>query len=296
MSEDSLHFCYLDESGVDGELKTGGPDVSPVFVLAGIIVAAREVPRLTGEFLDAKRRFFPERFGDVSSPDRLIRGEVRGASLLGMLNSGFEKQEKQVLGFMGASFNLLDRLGARLVGRVLVKETDRPIKKTNDYIASLNIIAGRFQRFLAVHNARGMIILDNRNNKNARPNPAVSHGFFTKKFRDSDKYPNIAESPMFVDSQNHAGIQIADLFCSGLVAPIAAAAYCGRLESGHVRPENLRLRELFGERMLRLQFRFLDDREDGGGKWRDGLTVSGPAGDLLGNLLFHPAEEGKRAG
>ena len=289
MSEDSLHFCYLDESGVDGMLAVDGKNVSPVFVLAGIIVAARDVPRMTSEFLDAKRRFFPERFNAFSPSD--IREEIIGASLPGMVNSGDYKQEEQAIGFLGAAFDLLDRLGARLVGRVLVKEAGHPIEKTNDYIHSLNAIAGRFQRFLKVRDSRGMIILDNRNNKNARPNPAVSHGFFTSKFRNSDKYPSIAESPVFVDSQNHAGIQIADLLCSGLIAPIAAAAYCGHLESKHVHLKNLRLRELFGGRMLHLQFRFLDSPQDA--NWRNGLTVSTPTKDISNNSLFRLAREKK---
>lgn len=287
MSEDSLYFCYLDESGVDGAMTADGQDVSPVFALAGVIVAAGDVQQMTGKFLDAKRRCFPERFPSAPSPDD-IREEIKGASLPGMMRSGDRRQERRASDFLGASFELLDALGVRLVGRVLVKRMNRPREKTGAYIRSLNIIADLFQRFLKTRDARGIIVLDNRNNENARPNPAVSHSFFVGKFGDAQKHPLVAESPMFADSKNHAGIQMADLLCSGLVAPIAAAAYCEHAQSKHVRPENLRLRELFGERMRRMQFRFLDDRKTAGGDWRDSLTVGVPDGGHSGRLLFRP--------
>ncbi|MEU6997474.1 DUF3800 domain-containing protein [Nonomuraea sp. NPDC046570] len=44
--------------------------------------------------------------------------------------------------------------------------------------------------------------------------------------RASDPYTPLGEVPLFAASDNHAGLQIADLLASTLVFPMAASAYC----------------------------------------------------------------------
>ncbi|MEV2265794.1 DUF3800 domain-containing protein [Nonomuraea africana] len=50
---------------------------------------------------------------------------------------------------------------------------------------------------------------------------------FTQKWRTGgDPFAPLSEVPLFAASDNHAGLQIADLLASTLVFPMAASAYC----------------------------------------------------------------------
>ena len=105
--------------------------------------------------------------------------------------------------------------------------------------------------------------------QSARPNVPVSHAFFVGKFGSAeDAYPRIPESPTFADSENHAGIQIADLLCSAVAAPLATAV-C-RPDSPRADKRFLMLRNRCGERMERMLFPYRDDE----GIRRRGLDVS----------------------
>jgi hypothetical protein len=64
----------------------------------------------------------------------------------------------------------------------------------------------------------------------------VSHSIFTQKFKaEGDQYPRVLEMPTFGHSNNHVGIQIADLLASALLYPMATCAYCrGHVSNVHV--------------------------------------------------------------
>lgn len=65
--------------------------------------------------------------------------------------------------------------------------------------------------------------------------------------------------PTFGHSENHAGLQLADLVCSALLFPMAVNAYCaGAIASVHVRPEYVVLRDRYAARLEALQHRVHD--------------------------------------
>jgi hypothetical protein len=100
-----------------------------------------------------------------------------------------------------------------------------------------------------------------------------------------DPYPALCEVPLFAASDNHAGLQIADLLASTLVFPMAAAAYCpSRAGNPHSSPRYHTVRSAHGASVRSLQFRYRDET----GRWRGGLVVSDPMGKQPGSRLFGP--------
>lgn len=91
------------------------------------------------------------------------------------------------------------------------------------------------------------------------------------------------EVPLFAHSDNHAGLQLADLVASTLAFPMAAAAYCKpRTGAPHSSPYYDDVRSAFGRRLMSRQYRYRDET----GRWRGGLVVSDPIGHQSGSLLF----------
>jgi hypothetical protein len=89
--------------------------------------------------------------------------------------------------------------------------------------------------------------------------------------------------PTFGNSDNHAGIQVADILCSALLFPIAALSYClGHVHNLHVHPEYARLKQRYGPRLLQRQFRY----QDGTGRWQGGITVSDGIAHRNSVLMF----------
>jgi hypothetical protein len=89
--------------------------------------------------------------------------------------------------------------------------------------------------------------------------------------------------PTFGHSDNHVGIQIADLLCSALLFPIAAQTYCtGHVNNVHVQAGYGLLKTRFGTQLSALQHRF----QDGGGRWRGGIVVNDRLTQRSGAHLF----------
>ena len=87
----------------------------------------------------------------------------------------------------------------------------------------------------------------------------------------------------FGHSENHVGLQLADILCSSLLFPMAACSYClGHMANIHVHQEYQILKTRYGPRVRNLQFRY----RDGTGKWRGGVTVSDAIAQRHGGLLF----------
>ena len=140
-----------------------------------------------------------------------------------------------------------------------------------------------FQQYLQTTNRQGLIVLDSRY-KEANTN--VSHSVFTQKFQAAgDAYGRLMEMPMFGHSDNHAGIQAADMICSAFLFPMSAFVYCqGQVTNLHVHLQYYRIRDLFGERLKRLQFRY----QGANNYWRGGITASDALGRQRGSVLFGP--------
>ncbi|MEV5744077.1 DUF3800 domain-containing protein [Microbispora rosea] len=138
-------------------------------------------------------------------------------------------------------------------------------------------------QFLTSRDETGAVIADGRSHQTNR---AVAHSIFTQKWCSAgDRYPSLCDVPLFAASDNHAGLQIADMVASTLVFPMAASAYCPRRPgNAHSSTRYDSVRHGFGSRLKALQYRYKDDS----GRWRGGLVVSDRPGKRPGSLLFGP--------
>jgi hypothetical protein len=171
----------------------------------------------------------------------------------------------------------------RLTGRLIAKGIGVPMNRMAIYSATIQDVCRTFHHFLGTVHDDGIIIADSRNKEQ---NARVSHSIFTQKFKvGGDEHGRILEMPTFGHSENHAGIQIADLLCSALLFPMAVDAYCeGHLTSCHVRGSCYRvLRTRFGADLSHLQHRY---QEPVTGNWRGGIRVEDRLSNKTGGDLF----------
>ncbi|MEO3782359.1 DUF3800 domain-containing protein [Actinocorallia sp. B10E7] len=275
-----MYFCYLDESG-GCEPPDLGIEATPAMVIGGLIIEASHVPALTRDFLALKRRFFPGRFTRSPALDHVLT-EIKGSEILQMTRSPSRNKRRQADLFRTGLLDLVEGYGCRLVGRVWVKEVGKSLKPEATYCYAVQDIALHFSQFLLGRNATGVLIADGRSQNLNIP---VAHSVFTQKWRTGgDPYPAMLEVPLFAHSDNHVGLQLADLIASTLVFPMAACSYGAPSGSAHGSGRYFAVRTAYGARVRGLQHRYRDET----GRWRGGLVVSDPAGKRSGSLLFQP--------
>jgi hypothetical protein len=249
-------------------------------VILGLIMQAASIPAVTRDFLALKRRHFPGRFATGRALDHILV-EVKGSELLQMTRSSRRNLRRQARRFRSELVGLLDVHGCRIVGRVWVKEPGKAMKPDPSYCYAVQNIALHFGQYLQSEGASGILIADGREHQ---VNRKVAHSIFTQKWRTGDDpHPRLNEVPLFAASDNHAGLQIADLVASTLVFPMASFAYCpGYAGNPHSSPAYGAVRAEFGEAVSKLQFRYRDET----GKWRGGLVVSDRISGQPGSRLF----------
>jgi len=280
-----LQILYVDEAGDLGALPAApahdGND-QPVLVICGLIVDAGAISDITHMYVGLKRQWFP-RLSSHSSPHNLdfIKSEIKGSDLRRNAIRGSRKQRRHAMGFLDHLFRLIEDHEMRLLARIWIKGLGRPFTNPSVYTASMQSICSYFENYLEYKDDIGICIADSRN---PEKNSNVAHSVFTQKFGGSQGLlDRIVELPTFGHSVNHAGIQICDVICSALLYPIAAEVYCsGRVANVHVQPGARNLREHFGVRLKRLQYRF----QDGSGRWTGGIVVSDALTQRSGKLMF----------
>jgi len=264
-----MHFCYLDEAGCTGALKSSTDSVQPVFVIAGLFVGAYEVSALTTRFLGLKHRFYPP-----ANPNdhRLghILGEIKGADLRRTFRE--RRRQRQSVAFLHEVLKILSDTRSRFVARIYVKGIGVPIDGTAIYTAATQSLMGSFQDYLTSQNEQGVVVCDSRSKAT---NVQVAHSIFTQKFAATgDRYNRVLELPLFANSDNHAGLQVCDLLCSALLFPIACYSYClGHVTNVHVDGNYGVLKIKYGQNLIDLQHRYhnAEGRPAGGVTVSDGL-------------------------
>jgi hypothetical protein len=278
-----MFVFYVDESGCLGTLVSATSPIQPVFVLGGVVINQARLAEFTLDWLQLKERFFPNL--QIPNSDFLdwIVMEIKGAELRKRIREGPRDPRRHALGFMDKFLDLLEQYNARLLGRLYVKSIGVPFNGRAVYTSAVQSLAASFQSFLATEQGDGLMILDSRNKPT---NTNVSHSVFTQKFRAAgDAYNRLVEMPVFGHSDNHAGIQAADMICSAFLFPMAAFVYCqGHVNNIHVHLQYHRIRDRYGERLKRMQFRYQDADQ----WWRGGITVSDGIGHQKGGVLFGP--------
>lgn len=280
-----MRICYVDEAGCTGGLPSLVSDIQPVFVLCGVSFRVQDLGSLTHDFLQLKRRFFPNLLDSATAPYlSWVLPEIKGADLRKQAVSGSRRQHRHARGFLDAVLKLLEANDARLYGRVWVKGVAQPFNGRSVYTYSLQYICEWFDRCLAHDGDHGVVVADSRNKA---LNSIASHSVFTQKFRAAgDRYPRLVEMPTFGHSENHVGVQIADLICSGFLYPMAVDAYCrGVLRSVHARDYGI-LRDLFGARIEALQVRCPDPLRPS--RVAGGIMVDDKLGRRAREAMFTP--------
>jgi hypothetical protein len=248
-----LQLCYVDESGTTETLVRTDGAQQPVMVVAGVSLPERDLTRITHEWINLKTRFHPE-FKKTGNGwlDPILK-EVKGAKLRkGFRDGATPRERKRAIGMLDGTIKLLERHDAKILGRVWVKRLDAEINERGVYGSSLQFICRAFNSSLPAEE-RGMVVVDSQT---YRHNHQLAHSVFTQRFARNPKHLGLVDMPVFGHSDNHAGLQIADLLCSAILAPIACSVYAGAYGTWnlHCASCHLDIRERFGSRLKALTF------------------------------------------
>lgn len=270
-----MKILYIDESG--GSEPWGTPScpshATPVLVIGGVVLDHRSLPLLTKEYNDLKRRFYPGKIGLVRPGHSLdcMLAEIKGAEVRKWYRDADRQKARQASVFLGEVVRLLTRHGAKVLARVWVKPIGIALKPHATYGYSVQDIARHFEHLLHHGSDLGLMICDSRHK---RGDVVVSHSIFTQKHQiGGDAYPSLVDTAVFGRSDNHVGLQLADLVVAGLLFPMALSAfqpaYVTTVTNG-ARFHNLRATHGATLKSLRYVYR------DGAGMRRGGVVISDP--------------------
>lgn len=282
-----MKICYIDEAGCSGKLPGATSNIQPALIIAGLIIDYSQLHAVTKALMDLKRDMFPGRSLDQHHYLSHILSEIKGSELRKHASADGRNLRRHAMRFMHLCLKICEDADAKIVGRVWIKEIGTEIKGGSIYTSSIQAIAASFHDYLTRTNDLGIMIADSRV-KNL--NVQVAHSIFTQKFRGGrDSYDRIVELPAFGHSENHAGIQLADLICSAIVTPMAVHSFChGRLNNLHVRDGYDLIKSRFASRVFALQHFFTE----ASGRQLGGLVVSDGLGHKPSSMLFHePAND-----
>ena len=275
-----MYICYVDESG-GFEAPNTAPNATPLMAFAGLIIRTDQLGPLTVDFLRLKERFITE---SVTEYLDYVLLEIKGSDLRSGVRSGSRRKQRYALGVLDGVTSLVDKYRLRLVGRIWIKEAYEGLKPRESYTFSIQNIANHFNRFLQGHDAQGIMLCDGR-----RPHldSQVAHSVFTQKHKLSgDAMSHIIETPVFGRSQNHVGLQMADIIVSGLLFPIAARVYCAEgSTSVHSDPSFEILRFRYSGHLNSMQYAYKQAN-----RRREGVVVSDKLNKKSSKLLFRPPE------
>lgn len=272
---------YLDESGDTGSLPTPDSPVQPLLCLLGLTLDHRYLRPFTLEFIDVKKRFFPGLFVGTLRLSGILT-EIKGSDIRAAFRTDDHDRRHHHIGFLDALLDLVENYRCRIFGRVWVKAIAGRFDGVAVYTSSAQSICSTFNHLLNVNDELGVVIADSRT---FVENRAVSFSILTQKLGlVGDAFPHIVEAPTFGHSNNHAGLQVCDLLCSGLLFPISAYTYCtGYVDNVHVHPNYALLKKRYAARLQGLQHRY---RDQDTGRWMGGLVVSDPLGHKSAAHLF----------
>ncbi len=277
-----IRVCYVDESGTGGMIDHPDSPVEPILVISGIVFHQNHLTHLTQEFLTLKRTFFPGLTPSTVPFLQHVRAEIKGSQLRATIRKGGRNERRHTFGFIDGCLTLLEKYNSKLFGRVWIKKVGEGTNSLSMYTYSIQSICNSLQNLLELENMDGIIIADSRN---PYQNVGVAHSIFTQKFKATgDAYGRILEMPVFGHSENHVGLQLADIICSALLYPMATFTYCtGHVNNVHVHPRYKLIKDRYAARVKPLQHRYLDQ-----GRYRGGITVSDQISGRTGGELFKP--------
>jgi hypothetical protein len=275
-----LKVCYIDEAG-GFEAEGSTPSATPLMVVAGLVLDHRIIRTVTAEHLRLKQVFFPGSLGTGKHMLDYILAEIKSTRLKRYLRSQRRDERRLVIGYLDRIVDLLERSDARIIGRIRVKQPGLGLDPIGSYNYAVQDVSRHFAHLLRTQHEIGVVLCDSRMHAQNRQ---VSHSVFTLKQRlGGDALPELVESPLFGVSDNHAGLQIADIVAGALLLPMACRTYCqGSASTMHVDPRYDRLRERYAGRLRALRYLYHDTT----GLMRGGIVVCDRRGNRPGRDLF----------
>lgn len=273
-----MRILYVDESG-GFEAPNSHRSATPLMVIAGVALDHRSLPVITNEFLRLKARFFPRKVKGTRILDYVL-AEVKGSDLRAGIRASSRDKRRHTIGFLDEVMKILTRNDGKVFGRVWVKD-GAALDPRSSYTFAIQDLSQHFNHLLVAENDLGLVLCDGRlHHQDAQ----VSHSVFTKKNKmTGDAYPNIIEASVFGQSQNHVGLQLADLVASGFLFPMATRTYCvGHSTGPHMSPRFDDLRRRYGSQVKALQYRYQDEAA----RWRGGVVVSDALGRKPSKAMF----------
>lgn len=278
-----MWVTYVDDAGDPELLPSGTTDlVTPLFVIGAVALDQACLHTVTMEFLALKKRFFPH-LAPKSSHHLLdwVRAEIKGTDLKRMMRSSKKRERRTATTFLDQTLRLLEQYDAKVFGRIWIKKVGAAVDKQAMTTFSVQDCCATFQRKLVELDQLGVMVVES---SSPRLNAAVAHSIFTQKFKATgDAYDRLLEMPVFGHSENHVGLQLADIVASALLFPIASYVYCtGHVTSVHVNPLFADVQKRFAGRIKVLQHRYYDDY----GKRKGGVVTSDKIANRPGWLFF----------
>ena len=213
----STCIFYVDEAGTPLKhnipLKDGE---SPLFTLGAIALPMNSWREIDRHFLALKRHYFPDWLSDSSKRDEYF--EIKGNALTAPRSADSDRKHaylKAVLKFIESRGG-----GKCCFGVSLQKNPVKPTAQDSIYTISLQILAERFNQFIAEHPDydKGIIICDSRKGMGRKKDTRVAKSYMSYVFGHDlgRSLINLVEAPLFADSKITVGLQLADTFCSVL--------------------------------------------------------------------------------
>lgn len=220
-----MQILYFDESGDLGPLLEGHAiNMQPIFALGSVLVPQRHVSELTYALMGLKQKHLGIK-PVVGETFESLRREVKGKSLRKEIRAKGNYARRQLM-FLDELLGLLKVLDCKILASIYVKSPNRPFDGRAVYTTAIQQQVAMFQRHLAAGEAQGLVIADSRY---SHLNSFVSHSILTQQFTKFRKDNRLIENPVFGNSHNHAGLQVADFLISSLIVPLALATYCQNL-------------------------------------------------------------------
>ena len=252
-----MQLCYVDESGTAERLTEADRDQPPVVVNAGISLPERTLTKITRECIELKTTFYPSIGQSGHGWLDAILQDIKGAKIrAGFKAKASVRQKKNSVGLLDGILRLLERYDAKIMGRIWMKRLGVENQDMSMHGAALQHICAAFDAGLPA-GERGMVVVDSQTYQH---NHKLAHSMFTQRFGKEPKHCGLVDMPVFGHSDNHAGLQMADMVCSALLAPIACAVFGGRYArwNRHCDSGYLDIRERFGQRLAARTFTWKD--------------------------------------